>query len=189
VAVDEDLAAWLSAATGMDPAVVAAELELGNRRRDFVLHELADAGYASESMVNLLVRLTGVDERQARALVAAERERAAASTPPPRRDARLAENEIRFRERNEAAARRVPRDDPHAVVELVCECSDSSCTRSLTMSLAEYEWLRQDPWRFVLLPGHEAPAVEDAVERHRAYVIVEKHEATHHQVEVADPRH
>jgi hypothetical protein len=187
--VDKDLADWLAAAIGRDPAEVAAELELGIRRRDFVLHELTDAGFADESVVGLLVRLTGVGEREARGLVAAERERAAASTPPPRRDARLAENEIRFRERNEETARRTPRDEPHAVVELVCECSDSSCTRSLTMPLAEYEWLRQDPLRFVLLPGHEAPAVEDAVERHKTYVIVEKHEATHHQVEAADPRH
>jgi hypothetical protein len=187
--VDEDLAAWLAAAIGRDPADVAAELELGIRRRDFVLRELTDAGFADESVVGLLIRLTGVDERQARALVAAERERAAAAAPPPRRDTRLAENEIRFRELNEETARRAAREDARAVVDLVCECSDSACTRSLTMPLAEYEWLRQDPLRFVLLPGHEAPAVEDAVERHETYVIVEKHEATHHQVEAADPRH
>ena len=41
------------------------------------------------------------------------------------------------------------------------------------MSTAEYEWLRQNPRRFVVLPGHEAPAVEQVVEHFDGYVIVE----------------
>jgi hypothetical protein len=168
--MDDDLAAWLAAATGMDPMQVAAELELGEQRRDFVLHELTDAGFARESIVGLLVRLTGVEEREARALIAVEN-RHAADVPG------LAQNELRFRQRNEERARRAPHEEPHALVELVCECSDSLCTKPLTMPLSEYEWLRQHPLRFVVLPGHEAPAVEDAVERHESYVIVENRAA------------
>src|SRR5438477_252968 len=83
----------------MDPAQVTAELELGRRRRNFVLNELIEVGFDRESIVDLLVRLTGSNERNARALVEAELRRVAEATPPPRRDARLAENEIRFRER------------------------------------------------------------------------------------------
>jgi hypothetical protein len=185
----DDVAAWLAAATGMDPAQVDAELELGRRRRDFVFNELVEAGYAEESLVDFLVRLTGIDDREARALVEAERARADASSSPPARDARLAENEIRFRERNEVTAHLASHDHAHAMIELVCECSDRECAKTLTMPLAEYDWLRQDPLRFVLLPGHEAPAVEDVVERNEAYVIVEKHEVTHRQVAAAAPRH
>ncbi len=58
----------------------------------------------------------------------------------------------------------------------------------LTIEVAEYEWLRQNPRRFAVSPGHEAPAVEDVVERHDRFLIAEKHAATHHQVEAADPR-
>ncbi len=60
--------------------------------------------------------------------------------------------------------------------------------KALTIEAAEYEWLRQNPLRFAVLPGHEAPAVEDVVERHSGYLIVEKHLETHSQVEAADPR-
>jgi hypothetical protein len=186
--VDEDVAAWLAAATGMDPAQVAADLELSRQRRTFVAHELVDAGYDRDPATDLLMRLTGLEAREARALVDEELAHAVA-TPPPLRDERLAENEIRFRERNEVTAHVLAHDDPAAAIELVCECSDSSCARTLAMPLSEYEWLRQDPLRFVLLPGHEAPAVEDVVERHETYVIVEKHAETHRQVATADPRH
>jgi hypothetical protein len=186
--VDEDVAVWLAAATGMDPGEVAADLELSRWRREFVARELVEAGYEREPAVELVVRLTGTAEHEARLLVDAELARAAAADETPRRDARLAENEIRFRVLNEVTAHLLPPDDPGAEIELVCECSDSGCSRTLTMPRSEYEWLRQDPLRFVLLPGHEAPAIEDAVERHDSYVIVEKHTATHQQVVAADPR-
>jgi hypothetical protein len=185
--VDEDVAVWLAAATGMDPDEVAADLELSRWRRDFVVHELVDAGYDREQAVDLIVRLTGTAEQEARALVDAELARVAAAAETPIRDARLAENEIRFRGLNEVTAHLLPRD-ADAEIELVCECSDSTCSRLLTMPRSEYDWLRQDPLRFVLLPGHDAPAIENVVERHETYEIVEKHAATHHQVAAADPR-
>jgi hypothetical protein len=109
--------------------------------------------------------------------------------PEPRaRDTRLAENEVRFRQRNEEIAQLARRQAPPLELTVVCECSDSDCTRTLTMPYAEYEWLRQDPVRFVVLPGHEAPAVEDAIERHDAYVIVAKHAESRELVAAADPR-
>ena len=184
----DDVAAWLAAATGMDPGQVAADLELSGRRRRFVVAELIEAGYQRDAAVDLAMRLTGVDEHEARILVDAELSQAGAAPAPRPRDARLTENEIRFRELNEVTAHLLSHDDPATQVELICECSDSDCSRALAMPLTEYEWLRQDPLRFVLLPGHEAPAIEDVVERHETYVIVEKHAATHRQVAAADPR-
>ena len=58
----------------------------------------------------------------------------------------------------------------------------------LTIAGAEYEWLRQNPRRFAVLPGHEAPSVEDVVERHERFVIVEPHPETRGDAEAADPR-
>jgi len=178
---------WLAAATGGDPAAVAAELELGERRRAFVFSELSEAGYTGAALLDYLMRLTGIDERQARALIAEhERQSARFAGDVPQRDTRLAQNEITFREANEAVAHSAP--TMPAQIELVCECSDRDCRRGLTMPYAEYEWLRQNPWRFVVLPGHEAPAVESVVERYDGYAIVEKHAETRLQVESADPR-
>lgn len=182
---DEDVAGWLASALGDTRGHVLAELELGERRRAFVLSELADAGYEGLELVALLMRLTGIDMDAARALA----ERSKPETPRPRaRDAALAENEVRFRRHNEEIADLARRTEPPRTITLVCECSDSSCSRALTMPYAEYEWLRQDPVRFVVLPGHEAPAIEDAIERHSGYVIVAKHAESRPLVAAADPR-
>jgi hypothetical protein len=186
---NREVTLWLAAATGEDPANVEAELELGERRRAFVFNELSEAGYTGTALLDYLMRLTGIGEREARALIADHERRLDELEVVPQRDARLAQNEITFREVNERHASRADQgESPPEQIALVCECSDRACTRVLTMPFGEYEWLRQNPWRFVVLPGHEAPAVENVAERFDGYVIVEKHPETHTQVESADPR-
>lgn len=183
------MTAWLAAATGDDPEHVRAGLELGERRRAFVVGELIEAGFTGRPLLDHLMGLTGVDEAQGRALIEAHSPHAEPDPAVvPQRDRRLAQNEVRFRQLNEQAAHLDPQEPAPNWIDLVCECSDRDCTKSLTMPFSEYEWLRQNPRQFTVLPGHEAPAIEDAVERHEAYVIVEKHAETHHQVEAADPR-
>lgn len=171
---DDDPAAWLAAATDSDPSEVAAELDEGERRRTFVVDELLEAGYRDGELLELVERLTGLDDVQARALIA-ERGRVAVtpSTPVRPRDQRLTENEMLFRRANEETLRRTRQGSVPSELEVVCECTDRDCRQTLTMSMAEYEWLRQNPQRFVVLPGHEAPAVERVVERFDGYVIVE----------------
>jgi hypothetical protein len=44
------------------------------------------------------------------------------------------------------------------------------------MTLAEYEAIRAEPTRFFVVPGHERPEIESVVERHGAYLVVEKRE-------------
>jgi hypothetical protein len=44
----------------------------------------------------------------------------------------------------------------------------------LDLSIAEYSRVRAHPRRFVVLPGHEEPAIEATVEMHPGYVVVEK---------------
>jgi hypothetical protein len=186
---NREVTLWLAAATGEDPADVEAELQLGERRRAFVFNELSEAGYTGAALLDYLMRLTGIDERQARGLIGEHEQQSAQVTADvPPRDTRLAQNEISFREANERTAHAAGNAAPPDLIELVCECSDRACTRVLTMPFAEYEWLRQNPWRFVVLPGHEAPAVERVAELHDGYAIVEKHPVTHLQVESADPR-
>jgi hypothetical protein len=172
VTVEDDPATWLAEATQSDPGEVAAELDEGDRRRSFVVDELIDAGYRNGELLELAVRLTGLDDLQARGLIAA-RGRLVPIPPPSSRDRRLTENELLFRRANEEAAAQTLRGDVPTQLDVVCECTDRDCRQSLTMSTAEYEWLRQNPRRFVVLPGHEAPAVEQVVERFHGYVIVE----------------
>jgi hypothetical protein len=186
---DSDVAVWLAETTGQDARDVSDDLRLGEQRRAFVLNELVESGYEGELLVSLALRLTGLDEPTVRARVEArERVLRWVGDEAPARDARLAWNEVAFRRRNEERVRIAADEEAPEVIEVVCECSDRACTRTLTLPFAEYEWLRQDPARFVVLPGHEAPAIEDAVERHHGYAIVEKHAETRRQVEGADPR-
>jgi hypothetical protein len=174
---------WLAEHGGADSAQVEAELELGARRRVAVVDELLDAGYGRAELMDLVVRLTGFDESAARALVAA-RTLPLPDAPEPRgtskRDERVARNEHMFRRVNERlAAEFAPSAD---VLELLCECADRDCLKLLRIDMPEWEWLRVQPRRFAVLPGHEAPAVEDVVERRDGYVLVQKHTDAHEQL-------
>ena len=69
---DDDHAAWLAEATDSDPSETAAELDEGERRRTFIADELLDAGYRDGELLELVVRLTGLDDPQARTLITHE---------------------------------------------------------------------------------------------------------------------
>jgi hypothetical protein len=74
-------------------------------------------------------------------------------------------------------------------MDLICECSDTSCAAHLSMSPAEYDALRADARRFVVVPGHEdRPHVERVVEEHEGYNVVEKRGDAASTAEQTDPR-
>jgi hypothetical protein len=187
---DQTIARWLAVHTDADVIQVETELAEGELRREFVVDELIAAGYEGSELLDLAARLTGLTTGGAKALIVARRDVAAAAedSTASRRDTSLAENEILFRDVNERLAAEEQVTSPVELLELVCECTDRACVKVFTMPLAEYDWLRQDPHRFVVLPGHEAPAVEDVVERHAGFVVVEKHVEAHGLVEASDPR-
>jgi hypothetical protein len=60
----------------------------------------------------------------------------------------------------------------------ICECPVESCTELVTMTLDEYESIRQEPTWFLTAPGHDATSVGAGaavvVERRDEYVLVEK---------------
>jgi hypothetical protein len=106
------------------------------------------------------------------------------------RAARLATNEARFREINERVAR-----DLEPIVEtqdellpFVCECGRPSCTDAISLSIAEYESVRKDATKFVVVSGHEIEDVEDVIERTNRYAVVRKHPETWEIVTQTDPR-
>ena len=68
---DAELAEWLAARTGMPLDQVERSLEEGARRREFVVSELLEAGVRGGELLELVVRLTGLDDAGARALIAA----------------------------------------------------------------------------------------------------------------------
>jgi hypothetical protein len=106
---------------------------------------------------------------------------------PTAREERIAQNEILFRQVNDRIEE-LERGWELREVDFVCECGDASCTAPATITLAAYEAIRQNPRRFIVLPGHEIPDVEKVVERRDRYLVVEKHQERHEQIAAADPR-
>jgi hypothetical protein len=95
-----------------------------------------------------------------------------------RRLARAEKNEQAFKEHNERRARLeeaggCPEEEP---VPFACECDDPTCARAVELPLGEYERVVRPPDRFVVLPGHEDPTVEQVVEEHETFVVVSKPE-------------
>jgi hypothetical protein len=64
-------------------------------------------------------------------------------------------------------------DDTHTTHLLLCECAEA-CGGTVSISFAEWDGVHRSPNRFVVVPGHEDPAVERIVARDEHYVTVEK---------------
>ena len=101
---------------------------------------------------------------------------------------RVAANESAFREVNEAIERGVWPGEEDSLVAFRCECASLACDQLLELTPNEYECVRAEPRRFLLVRGHELPAVETVVETHERYVVVEKRAVAGEQAEASDPR-
>lgn len=90
---------------------------------------------------------------------------------------RAGENEALYREVNERVRDLSETFETGGeLVQFVCECGELECRERVPLTLAEYERLRENPLRFAVKPGHVLEEVEDAVEEHERYTVVEKHE-------------
>jgi hypothetical protein len=87
---------------------------------------------------------------------------------------RVAENEATFRRANEALYRRFREVGTDELAPFLCECGDHRCTQTIRLKLEEYEEVREQPGRFVVIPGHEILEVEQVVEAGERYEVVEK---------------
>jgi hypothetical protein len=72
--------------------------------------------------------------------------------------------------------------------QIACECADTFCLASLTITPEAYEEVRGQANRFVVLPGHIVPEVENVVAEEHGYIIVEKIAVAAQVAEALDPR-
>lgn len=84
---------------------------------------------------------------------------------------RAAAAEINGRQVNEAIE---PRGRPEASAVFVCECGHLGCSETVEIPVAEYEEVRTDFDRFLVVPGHEIEEVDEVVDRRQGYLIVVK---------------
>jgi hypothetical protein len=109
----------------------------------------------------------------------------------PEEDAlRVARNESLYREINENI-----RGLNEAFAEILdapsawlCECADTNCAETMEMTTEEYEEVRAHPTHFAVLRGHVDPVIEQAIEEHREYVVVQKIGAGEAFAAATDPR-
>jgi hypothetical protein len=91
------------------------------------------------------------------------------------REIRAARNQAIFRSVNERMrtlndAFRGMRDSS----TIACECANINCVEQVDIAVADYEAVRASPRRFVVLPGHVYPEIEQVVEQAEGFVVVEK---------------
>jgi hypothetical protein len=104
------------------------------------------------------------------------------------REERLAQNEAMFREANERAK---AWEERHLEVEVelyLCECANPECSEKVGLGKSDYERVRSDSRRFVIVPGHELPDVETLIEQNDGWAIIEKAPEVADIVEARDPR-
>jgi hypothetical protein len=72
----------------------------------------------------------------------------------------------------------------------VCECGRADCVDLLRLTLTEYEHGRSNARWFLHVPGHAitTSGMEEVIERHPGYDLVEKHGVAGDVAEDEDPR-
>ncbi|MDX6476854.1 MAG: hypothetical protein QOH95_2365 [Gaiellaceae bacterium] len=98
---------------------------------------------------------------------------------------RAAKNQSLFREVNERIGELAMAASSTA---FVCECMTETCNESIPLTVEEYEDIRSDGNRFVVLSGHEVPEVEAIVGSTDGYLLVAKIGSGANVAKDLDPR-
>src|SRR5690242_546177 len=105
------------------------------------------------------------------------------------RKIRIAANEALFREENERREELIPDGPRQGRLEVICECGAGRCSEPISIRINDYELVRSHATWFIVTPGHEIEDVEDVVQWHDAFNVVEKRAGRAAElVREADPR-
>ena len=101
----------------------------------------------------------------------------------------IVDTEVQFRAINQRL-----RDGMRAVadgaelIDFVCECGHRDCTASVSLTLPEYDAVRQSPERFAIRAGHQIEAAESVVDRRDCYWVIAKQGEGSAYARERDPR-
>jgi hypothetical protein len=99
-----------------------------------------------------------------------------------------AHNEEVFRSINERIEEGAKQHGVEQLLPFHCECATEACLETIELPPAEYDRVASHRARFVVVPGHEHSNVETVVERHSAYLVVEKTGEARAEIEREHPR-
>ena len=100
---------------------------------------------------------------------------------------RRTQNEAMSRVANEAIEEAEAGGDGSPIAFL-CECTRRDCYRTIELTPGEYERVRANPRRFVVVPGHESRDIESVVATGTGYLVVEKQGTPGALAEAEQPR-
>ncbi len=69
-----------------------------------------------------------------------------------------------------------------------CECAQMPCLQKIELPPSVYERILSERYRFVVLPDHVKPEVEQIVEEHDGFVVVEKIGEAREQIDRDHPQ-
>lgn len=93
-----------------------------------------------------------------------------------------------FREVNERIAQVAGAWEWEETQGFLCECLRGDCTHAVLLTREQYEAVRAGPARFFTIPGHERADQDRVLERHDAFVVVDKLGQFRRAAELQDPR-
>jgi hypothetical protein len=105
-----------------------------------------------------------------------------------RQEERYVRNEWLFREVNERIAQVNEDFEVESQAEFLCECGQQICLATVELTRAQYEAVRDESSRFIVVPGHEEAGVERVVQREPGFLVVEKVGEAGEESEDHDPR-
>jgi hypothetical protein len=80
-----------------------------------------------------------------------------------------------FREVNERARELSDSwSDASSTFQIVCECCHSDCVEPVRVTTQAYLAVRSHPARFIVAPGHGDASIEDVIDHHEDFDVVEK---------------
>ena len=104
------------------------------------------------------------------------------------REERLAQNEVFFRTVNEGIEQQAIRFGGDDDYEFICECASRCCLDRVSLTLREYEHIRAEGTRFVVVPGHENVGARARRRDRASYNVVEKDGPAGIVADLSDPR-
>jgi hypothetical protein len=84
------------------------------------------------------------------------------------------EKQMRARDANESTAGALAETRARQVMRsFVCECGDRGCTRTISLTLAEYESVREYATHFAIARDHENPESERVITESERFAVIE----------------
>ena len=99
-----------------------------------------------------------------------------------------ARNEEVFRDVNERIDAGADRLEVATPLPFHCECADASCVERIFVTPQDYKGVVDEPFNFMVIPGHENGEIERVVVEHQDFLVVEKVGEAREQLERDHPQ-